>query len=169
MQIGKVSNPAWVAQIPSLAGRDVGEAAAPSSGAATDPPAIQGHSPVHSSPSVQHATDTESSQSIDFTNATRQELFDWMNGELRAGRMTLDESTSFLGMTVRIDVATGQPVDMATDTDRFNFIERLENGIDGALWRHDRDAAARLQTALKTALRYQKQYQQQSSGIDVIV
>ena len=52
----------------------------------------------------------------DFTSMTRQQLFDWMNGQIRSGAMSLDESSSFLGMTVKIDMRTLQPVDMATDT-----------------------------------------------------
>lgn len=31
------------------------------------------------------------------TDMTRQELFDWMNGEVRSGKMSLDDSSVFLG------------------------------------------------------------------------
>jgi|GEM_PF-1699780 len=106
---------------------------------------------------------------IDFTRATRQELFDWMNGEILAGRMSLDESTSFLGLTLKFDRATNKPVDIAGDTQRYDFTRRLRDGIEGAYWQHDRDAAARLEEALATMMRYQEQYQQQASSIDVVV
>lgn len=84
--------------------------------------------------------------SVDFTSMTRQELFDWMNGEIRSGRMSLDESTPFLGLTVKIS-ASGEHVDMATDTERYNFVDRIRQGIAGANWRRDAREAARLEAA----------------------
>jgi hypothetical protein len=91
---------------------------------------------------------TTGSPSVDFTSMTRQELFDWMNGEIRSGRISLDESTPFLGMTVKLSAATGQSVDMATDTERHNFVDRMQQGIAGAHWRHDSREAERLEGAL---------------------
>lgn len=84
----------------------------------------------------------------DFTRMTRQEMFDWMNDKIRSGKMSLDESSPFLGMTMKISVATGQPVDMATDTTRINFMEKARLGIGGALSRNDPDLAKRLQAAI---------------------
>ena len=84
----------------------------------------------------------------DFTSMTRQEMFDWMNNQIRSGKMSLDESSPFLGMTMKISVATGQPVDMATDTTRINFVEKARLGIEGALSRNDPDLAKRLQAAI---------------------
>ncbi|MGE3708245.1 MAG: hypothetical protein AB7G35_01125 [Hyphomicrobiaceae bacterium] len=98
---------------------------------------------------------TESSRP-DFTSMTRQELFDWMNGQIRSGDMTLDESGAFLGMTVKISVATGQPVEMATDATRIDFTEKARQGIEFALSRFDYAAAERLQNALGTMLRSQR-------------
>lgn len=118
---------------------------------------------------VPTSKDSPSAAPIDFTSATRQELFDWMNGEIRAGRMTVQESAPFLAMTLRFDPATNKQVDMATDTQRYDFTQRLRDGIEGARWRHDREAAERLEQALETMLRYQEQYQQQASSIDVVV
>lgn len=100
---------------------------------------------------------------IDFTSMTRQQMFDWMNNQIRSGAMSLDESTPFLGMTVKIDAATGAPVDMASDTEPVNFIDRARQGIAGALWRGDQDAAARLQSAVATMQRYQGQV----AGVDI--
>ncbi len=93
----------------------------------------------------------------DFTSMTRQEMFDWMNGEIRSGRMSLDESSPFLGMTLKISVATGQSVDMATDTTRINYIEKARLGIAGALSRNDQDLAKRLQAAIEIMNRHQGQ------------
>lgn len=84
----------------------------------------------------------------DFTSMTRKEMFDWMNDQIRSGKMSLDESSPFLGMTVKISAASGQPVDMDTDTTRINFIDIARLGIEGALSRNDQDLAERLQNAL---------------------
>lgn len=94
-------------------------------------------------------------QSADFSNMTRQEMADWMNDQIRSGKMSFDESSPFLGMTMKISVATGQPVDMATDTTRVNFTEKARLGIAGAVSRNDPDAAKRLQAALDTMLKNQ--------------
>lgn len=118
---------------------------------------------------VPTSSDAQGGAPIDFTSATRQELADWMNGEILAGRMTIKESAPFMAMTLKIDPATNKQVDMATDTQRYDFTQRLRDGIEGARWRHDREAAERLEEALETLLRYQEQYQQQASSIDVVV
>ena len=93
-------------------------------------------------------TEAPSVKQEDFTSMTRKDLFDWMNGQIRSGNMSLDESSAFLGMTMKVSVATGQPVDMATDTTRINFMEKARAGIEGALSRNDPDLAKRLQLAL---------------------
>ena len=119
-----------------------------------------GNAPVEST-----ATDTPSSGIIktDFTGMTRQQMFDWMNNQIRSGAMSLDDSTSFLGMVLKIDAATGQPVDMASDSTLVNFVDRATQGIAGALSRGDQDGAARLQAALATMQRYQGQV----TGVDI--
>lgn len=99
----------------------------------------------------------------DFSAMTRQEMFDWMNQQIRSGKMSLDESSPFLAMTVKISAATGQPVDMASDGTRVNFIEKARLGIDGALSRNDADLAKRLQLALDIMHRTQGQ----TIGVDV--
>jgi hypothetical protein len=103
------------------------------------------------------ATETPTVKQADFTSMTRKEMFDWMNDQIRSGKMSLDESSPFLGMTMRISVATGQPIDMTTDTTRINFIEKARMGIDGALSRNDPDLAQRLQAAIEVMRRQQGQ------------
>ena len=93
--------------------------------------------------------ETSTVKQADFTSMTRQEMFDWMNGQIRSGKMSLDESSPFLEMTMKIPIAAGlQPVDMATDTTRVNFIEKARAGIEGALSRNDQDLADRLEMAI---------------------
>lgn len=119
--------------------------------------ASNGAAPADPIEVLSSATDTANVQDLDFTSMTRQEMFDWMNGEIRSGRMTLDESTPFLGMTLKIDVATMQHVDMATDTSRINFMERAQQGIAGARWFRDEKFAQQLEAALARMIREQGQ------------
>lgn len=94
--------------------------------------------------------ETSSVKQEDFTSMTRQEMFDWMNGQIRSGKMSLDESSPFLLMTMKMPVAAGQqPTDMAMDTTRINFIEKARSGIEGALSRNDQDLADRLEMAIE--------------------
>lgn len=100
---------------------------------------------------------TSSARSADFTSMTRQEMTDWMNEQIRTGRMSLDESAPFMGMTMKISVETGQPVDMATNTTRINFIEKARLGIEGARSLDDPKLADRLQSAMDKMHRSQGQ------------
>lgn len=95
------------------------------------------------------AAETATVKQADFTSMTRQEMFDWANDQIRSGKMSLDESTPFLGMTMKISVASGQPVDMATDTTRTNFIEKARLGVEDAVSRNDPDLAKRLRVAIE--------------------
>lgn len=95
------------------------------------------------------AAETSTVKQPDFSGMTRQEMFDWMNDQIRSGKMSLEESAPFLGMTVKISVATGQPVDMATDTTRIDFVEKARQGIEEAISRNDRDLAGRLRMAME--------------------
>jgi len=101
--------------------------------------------------------ESTATRKADFTNMTRKEMFDWMNDQIRSGKMSLDESSPFLGMTMKISVATGQPVDMSTDTARINFVEKARLGIEGARSNNDPDLAKRLQAAIEVMLRQQGQ------------
>lgn len=91
-------------------------------------------------------------EALDFTSMTRQDLFDWMNGELRSGDMSFDESSPFLGMTLKISAATGEPVDMATDTARIDFAEKARQGIDFYQSHFDYASADALKAALDRML-----------------
>ncbi|PZU54033.1 MAG: hypothetical protein DI561_06320 [Thauera sp.] len=103
------------------------------------------------------AGQTPSARSADFTSMTRQEMTDWMNEQIRTGKMSLDESAPFMGMTMKISVETGQPVDMATDTTRINFIEKARLGIEGARSLDDQKLAEGLQRAMDKMHRSQGQ------------
>jgi hypothetical protein len=100
--------------------------------------------------------ETSTVKQADFTSMTRQEMFDWMNDQIRSGKMSLDESAPFLGMTMKLSVVSGQPTDMATDTTRINFIEKARLGVEGALSRNDTDLAKTLQGAMEIMSRQQR-------------
>jgi len=101
--------------------------------------------------------DTPTVKQADFTSMTRKDMFDWMNDQIRSGNMSLDESSPFLGMTMKISVATGQPVDMATDTARINFLEKARLGVEAARANNDQDLEQRLLAAIETMRRQQGQ------------
>ena len=127
----------------------------------TQTPTAASTNPASFSSALAAATaETPTVKQADFTSMTRQEMSDWMNDQIRSGKMSFDESSPFLGMTMKISVVTGQPVDMATDTTRINFIEKARLGIDGALSRNDPDLAKRLQSAIEVM------YRQQGQAID---
>lgn len=124
----------------------------------TQPSSTLGTGPGSFSSALAAATSqTPSARSADFTSMTRQEMTDWMNEQIRTGKMSLDESAPFMGMTMKISVETGQPVDMATDTTRINFIEKARLGIDGARSLNDQKLAERLQRAMDRMHRSQGQ------------
>lgn len=89
---------------------------------------------------------------LDFTSMTRQELFDWMNGQLSDGEMTFDESSAFLGMTLKISAVTGEQADLATDTSRIDFTEKARQGIEFYQSHFDDAAADAMQDALDRML-----------------
>ncbi len=94
---------------------------------------------------------------------TRQQLSDWMNDQIRSANMTLDESTPFMLMTMKISVDTFESVDMATDTMPINFFQKARDGIEGAKSHHD-EAGLKM---LESALRIMQQRQGQTIGVEV--
>lgn len=113
---------------------------------------------------VTGASEESADEKPNFASMTRKELFDWMNGEIRSGRMSLDDSSPFLGMTLKVSATTLEPVDMATDKSRVNFMERAREGIAGALWQHDQQGAEQWRDALKLM----KRGQDGRTGVDSV-
>lgn len=103
----------------------------------------------------QSPTQSASVERINFNSMTRQEMRDWVNGQIRSGKMSLDESSPLMAMTMQISVATGQPTDSATDTTPIDFVEKARQGVEGALSRNDAEAAKRLQLAIEIMLKRQ--------------
>ncbi|WP_158298742.1 hypothetical protein [Sphingomonas psychrotolerans] len=86
----------------------------------------------------------------DFTSMTRKEMFDWMNGKIIGGEMSLDDSSAFLGMTVRIPVEAGHDAPLALDDrEQVNFVLMTQDGIAGARSRNDDMTRKMLETAMQ--------------------
>jgi hypothetical protein len=77
---------------------------------------------------------------------TRKELFDWMNNQIRSGEMSLDESSPFLAMTLKVK-PSGEPVDMNTDPTKLDFVDIAKRGVDSAESRGEYAVADRWRTA----------------------
>lgn len=102
----------------------------------------------------------------DFSSMTRQDLRDWTNNQIRSGQMTLDESTPFMAMTMKIPVGgNGTEISAATDNERIDFMAKAKLGVEAALQRNDQDSAKRLQMALGVMLNNQGQ----AIGVDIQV
>ena len=84
----------------------------------------------------------------DFTAMTRQELRDWVNDEIRAGRMTVEESAPFLPLTFRMDETGTCEIPAETDAQRFDFLAKTRSNIDAALSMNDNHFAERLRFVL---------------------
>ena len=89
----------------------------------------------------------EDATALDFTSMTRKDLMDWVNEKITSGEMTFDESSPFLAMTLKISAVTNEPVDMATDTSRIDFIEKAFAGIERAMLDNDLETAESLKYA----------------------
>lgn len=99
----------------------------------------------------------EASQQPDFTSMTRKEMFDWMNGKIKSGEMSLDDSSAFLGMTLRIPVDAAERGAAAGPDDReqVNFMQLARDGISGAISRNDTVTRSMLEAAMQTMRQYQ--------------
>lgn len=102
----------------------------------------------------------------DFSHLTRKDLADWMNGKIKSGEMSLDDSSAFLGMTMKIPVGAGRGDAIGLDDQEpVNFLQKAQDGIAWARQNNDTDAVKRLETALN-AMRH---YQGQVTGVDITV
>jgi hypothetical protein len=107
----------------------------------------------NSSAGIQSSKSLSIHTSPDFTSMTRQEMRDWINDQIRSGKMTVDESTPLVSMTAKVRVSDGEIVPAIGDNERIDFIQRAGVGIEGAISRSDGKLAARWQAALNVMLR----------------
>lgn len=98
------------------------------------------------------ASATSTASTRDFTNMTRKGIFDWMNGQITSGKMTLDESSPFLAMTVKMSPTGTHTLD---SQERMNFVDTTKSAISFYQSHGYIDSAQRFQNALSIMERYQ--------------
>ncbi len=114
--------------------------------------------------STAKASDAGATQA-DFTSMTRQDMRDWVNGQIRSGKMSLDDSGPFMAMTMKIPVGGGNGGELSATSDgtRYDFTQRVRDGIQGALSRNDETTLKMLQSAMSIM----QQNQSQTIGVDI--
>jgi len=103
--------------------------------------------------------DHDSPSKVDFTNMTKKDLFNWMNEEVRAGRITVEESSTFLTMTI-----TAKPDEHGVykvqnkpdDKVNFNFYKLVNDSIEYAKSQNDEYALEHLRMTKGVMERYQQ-------------
>lgn len=100
-------------------------------------------------------SESQGGRKLDFTSMTRKELLDWVNGEIKSGRMTVADSSPFVGMTIKISAYTKQPVDIDTDATRYDFTDIAAKGVEGAHWFGNEKLAESLEWAIGAMRRAQ--------------
>lgn len=77
-------------------------------------------------------------ESPDFTRMSSNQLRDWINEQIKSGKMTVAESSPYIGLTLN-----GMPLhDMGKSNTTWqdqprNYLEDVQLGISGAKWRGD--------------------------------
>lgn len=73
--------------------------------------------------------------------------------------MTLDEGMPFMAMTMKIPVNGGSGGELLAEADgtRYDFAQKVREGIQAAQTRHDESTLKMLQTAMKVMQRQQGQ------------
>jgi hypothetical protein len=97
--------------------------------------------------------------SRDFSKMTRSDLFGWMNERIRAGELSLDDSSGLLGLSSggTIGAIGSGSSDAAPpgDQERVNFFQLAQDRIAAARHRREHDVEASYLTALGVMQRFQ--------------
>ena len=122
------------------------------------------------SPSLGAVPDTKAAQSdpvgsgapdgirrADFTGMTRQEMQQWINFQILSGNLSLDDTTPFMMMTMKIRASDNQIIPAEGDQERINFREKARLGIEGARSRNDQVTLTMLQSAMHIMQNHQGQ------------
>lgn len=91
-----------------------------------------------------------STKRADFTSMTRQEMRDWVNTQIRSGDMSLDDSRPFMAMTMKIPASGGSGGELAAENNstRYDFTQKVRDGIQAALARKDDTTLKMLESAM---------------------
>ncbi|MCP1243908.1 hypothetical protein GOB86_14960 [Acetobacter lambici] len=88
---------------------------------------------------------SSNSIAVDFTNMSRQELRDWSNEQIKSGKMTLDDASPFMFMSLDIPVSGDYNLNLNKKVDFFSIVK---NGLEGAKSNHDFESLGLLEKAL---------------------
>ncbi|SEI10475.1 hypothetical protein SAMN05660691_03704 [Rheinheimera pacifica] len=110
---------------------------------------------------------TEQTKAADFSSMTGQQLLAWANDKIKSGEMSLDDSRAFMAMTIKIPVngASAGALQAIHSNERVDFMQKVRDGINGALERNDKETLKMLDTALSVM----QKYQGQTIGVDIRV
>lgn len=103
------------------------------------------------------SSEPEGIRRADFTSMTRQEMQEWVNVQIRSGKLSLDDSSPFMMMTMKIRASDNQIIPAEGDLERINFMEKARLGIEGARSRNDQVTLTMLQSAMHIMQRHQGQ------------
>lgn len=84
----------------------------------------------------------------DFTAMTSLQMREWVNEEIRAGRMSLDESRPFMAMTMKVPVGGTGAASQQSGGERVDFMQRAREGMEAARLRGDEYTRSLLEAAL---------------------
>lgn len=103
-------------------------------------------------------TQADSTKQANFTSMTRLEMRDWVNTQIRSGEMSFDDSRPFMAMTMKMPVGSlGGELAAESDGMRYDFMQKVRDGIEGALSRNDETTLKMLQSAMSIMQRQQGQ------------
>ena len=87
--------------------------------------------------------------------------------KIKSGEISLDDSRAFMAMTIKIPVngASAGALQAVHSNERVDFMQKVRDGINGALERNDKETLKMLDTALSVM----QQYQGQTIGVDTRV
>ena len=107
---------------------------------------------------VEDAPRAESSKQVDFTRMTQKEMRDWINEQLRDGKMTFEESVPLVVLS-----AFGTPLDAPeSELPYCNYMQMASEGLRFAQLEND----AVRQKFWGSALSIMQRYQGQSASVD---
>lgn len=103
---------------------------------------------------VKHASKSGNEEvNVDFRNMSRDDLKEWINEQIRAGNMTLEESTPFMLMTLNLNAQTLEPTN---SSEPVNFMEMAKNVAEFHRSIGNNDSADALDRALEIMRKEQR-------------
>ncbi|PKO65832.1 MAG: hypothetical protein CVU22_18180 [Betaproteobacteria bacterium HGW-Betaproteobacteria-16] len=103
------------------------------------------------------ATHADRTKAVDFTKMTRQDMRSWINAQNRSGEMSIDDGLTFLAMTMKIPIGGGPELPVEGDETRYDFRQKVHDGIQGAVSHNDQTSLKKQESAMQIIQRNQGQ------------